>query len=199
MSLLSSLFGRGREPESDRPIAPNSSGSSQSDVESYYALLGQIRDWQSKRKFDRMLDCCARSLPLLPALVSETRREYGEFDISSRPAIEVGCRYWAAMGDATALSRVSDAVDAVPELKHGWAEVVKSAYADLELSAAILDHIHRHPGCLQNGMGQALGVSGRDAARVINTLENLAILSRARSGKTYELHVGPQYPTCAPS
>jgi hypothetical protein len=184
MGWLSGFLGAGTSAPSE---AGRSGGGAAGDASRYYALLESLLDWQAKHQYARMLDYCAQSLPLLPALVADCRRQYGSFDLSSIPAIEIGCRYWAALGDTESLDAVSTAVQGVPAIKSGWSDVVKSAYSDAALARRITDYVRDHPGALQNRMGKALEASGRDTSRVIGTLTNLGILVRTAAGKTYEL------------
>ena len=156
-------------------------------MDKYFELLQHILNWQSKRHYGKMLECCARSLPLLPALIAGHKREYGRFDISSIPAIEVGCRYWAAMNDTEALQSVEKSIRTVPELLEGWASVVRAAFDDERLSSRIQEYVKEHPGTPQNKLGKALGASGRDAARIVGTLVNIGRINRLRSGNTYNL------------
>jgi hypothetical protein len=156
-----------------------------------------IRATQSKRDYPRMLECCAQSLPLLPSLVSDTRRQFGAFDICSIPAIEVGCRYWAALQDGSRLQQVAEVVNLVPALKHGWGDVVDAAVADMKLAARIEECLAKSPGLLQTKLGKAVGAPGKDTARIVATLTNLGRVVRTPSGKTYELRRPPTPPALA--
>ncbi|MGE4412201.1 MAG: hypothetical protein AB7E45_00720 [Candidatus Caldatribacteriota bacterium] len=163
----------------DRPV--------KSSVDQYYSLLELIRDCQSKRLYDKMLEYCSQSLPLLETLVRDWKRQYGKFDIDSIPAIEVGCRYWAVMNDMEKLQLLSETIQQVPELRNGWSSIVDLAYKDARLSLKIQDYTRQNPGVLQNKMGKLLGTSGRDTGRIIRTLVNLGYIAQIKSGTTYEL------------
>jgi hypothetical protein len=192
MGLFSKLFGSAGECPRTVPRTAAGGKSAKADLDRYFALLAQIKDWQAERRYDRMLDACASSLPLLPSLVREWKREYGKFEISSIPAVEVGCRYWAALNDTDHLQLVARTLSQVPELEAGWAGVLQSAYDDAALAARIREYVTQNDGVLQSQMGRLLGVSGRDTARVINTLVNLGQIVRAESGKTHTLHSAAQ-------
>jgi hypothetical protein len=162
------------------------------DVDKYYSLLVSILDWQSKRMYNKMLECCAQSLPLLVSLVRDCKHEYGKFDLSSIPAIEVGCRYWAAINDTKHLQSMSEIVQQVPELLDGWGEFIESAFKDAALSLRIQGYVAQNPGVLQNQMRKLLSVSGKDTGRIIGTLVNLRRIVKTKSGKTYELRSSAQ-------
>jgi hypothetical protein len=134
-----------------------------------------------------MLDCCAKSLPLLRSLVRHSKQEYGSFELSSIPAIEIGCRYWAALNDTDKLRLVAETIRQVPEVQTGWQEIVDSALEDAALAVQIQDYVSRNPGALQSKMGKLLGVSGRDTGRLINTLVKCGRIMRTQAGTTYEL------------
>ncbi len=187
MSFISKLFSGSPQSKSNAYSRSAEDASATLDVEKYYALLENLKDWQSKRQFDRMLECCSASMPLLAALVRDCKRDFGSFDLASIPAIEVGCRYWAVINDQQSLRLVAETIRPIPELNEGWAGVVDTAYADAKLALKIRDHIIANPGCLQNKVGEALNESGRNTSRIINTLENIGHVVRTKSGKTYEL------------
>lgn len=188
MGIFSRLFGRDRnkpnefDTEEEYYIVKRKFNNDE-----YFSLLGQIQDWQSKKEYSKMLKACEKSLHLLSKFVDNTKKEFGSFDISSIPAIEVGCRYWVAMNNIDALNKVLKIVQSVPELEDGWLNLVKSSFDDEALSKKIQAHIRENPACLQNKMGKLLGVSGRDTSRIIGTLNNLGIINKVRSCKTYQL------------
>ena len=189
MGLFSKLLGTTKEKPQPRGSVPPKISSNKDDASEYFRLLGAIQDWQAKRQYRKMLECCAKSLPVLPALVSDCKRQYGRFDISSIPAIEIGCRYWAALNDKNSLEAVDDAIKFIPELREGWSDLVRAAFVDERLAKVIQDHIEEHPGTLQNRLGKLLNVSGRDTSRIVRTLTNLGRIDRRKSGNTYELHL----------
>lgn len=136
-----------------------------------------------------MLKCCDKSIPLLAKLVDNYKKEFGSFDISSIPAIDLGCRYWAALNDTESLNKVKSVINAVPELRDGWGEYVECSFDDETLSRRLQGYIKENPGALQSKLGKALGVSGHDTTRLIGTLKNLGKIKRIKSGKTYEIYL----------
>lgn len=187
MGLFSRLFGKAENPQPEVAWVP--AVASSSDVQTYFGLLDRIRSRQAAHDYLSMLECCAQSLPLLPSLVSDTKRQFGAFDICSIPAIEVGCRYWAALQDGAKLRKVAEVVKRVPTLKEGWGDIVDDAFADMALAAKIESCIAKNPGLLQTKLGKAVGAPGRDTARIVATLENLSRVVRTRAEKTYELRL----------
>jgi hypothetical protein len=157
--------------------------------DTYYSLLSHIQDWQAKKQYEKMLECCEKSLPLLEKFVSNVKKEFGSFDISSIPAIEVGCRYWAALCDKDKLEKVRKILSSVKELKIGWFGFVEGSFEDANLSERIQKYLSENPGFHQNRLGKALNTSGRDTSRLVGTLTNLGIITREPSGKTYKLYI----------
>jgi hypothetical protein len=188
VGFFSKLFGLVGQPQAQ----PTSSFSSPIEVRKYFALVESIRDCHAKREYEKMLDCCARSLPLLGPLVRHCKREFGKFDVCSIPAIEAGCRYWGALNDIEALQLVAETIEPIPELRKGWAGIVAAAYKDAALATTIQDYLMKNPGAPQNKMGKYLGVAGKETGRLIHTLTNLGRIVRIQSGKTYELYCVPQ-------
>jgi len=125
----------------------------------------------------------------LKSLVSETKRQYGSFDISSIPAVEIGCRYWAALGRRDKLENVKKVVRLSKELKEGWLEVVDASFEDANLVERIQRHLENNPGFPQNQLGKALNASGRDTSRLINTLSNLSTVRWVPLENTYALYL----------
>jgi hypothetical protein len=189
MSLISWFFRTYKEVSQKQELKAQEPSTKKDKVNSYFQFLGAIQDWQSKRQYGKMLECCAKSIPLLPDLVVDCKRQYGKFDISSIPAIEVGCRYWAALNDTKSLMSVHDVIKSTPELFDGWYDLVSAAFEDDRLAMLIQNYIRDHPGTLQNKLSKLLNVSGRDTSRIINTLVNLDKIQRIKSGNSYELHL----------
>ncbi len=159
-----------------------------SDIDEYYRLLGCIKEWQSKKNYDEMLNCCFQSLPHIKGLVIETKKAFKKFDINSIPAIEVGCRYWAAKKDIDKLNIVKGIVNEIPEIKKWWAATVEQAFFDVAISRKIEIYLKNNPGFIQNKLGEAINESGKDTSRIIYTLANLSIVKRVKSGNSYKLY-----------
>ena len=74
------------------------------------------------------------------------------------------------------------------ELKK-WVSSVQAALEDADLADRLQTYLKMNPGSLQNQLGKMLGVSGRDTARLVATLEKLGKVRRVADGKTYKVHV----------
>jgi len=161
------------------------------DIETeYFDLLHQMEAWQKARRYDTMLACCSQTMPLLREFVAEVRRKYGSFEIGSIPAIEVGCRYWAALGDLASLEQVSAVVSSTRELAEFWGDRVDEAFQDARLADSIRRLLSEKPGVEQRRLGKELGAPGTDTSRIVHTLANLGIVQRTKSGRSYKLYLG---------
>lgn len=189
MGFLSKLLGSAVSSPSVAPT-PTASTSQQTGVKRYFELLREIKDLESAREFTPMLQRCSASLPLLPSLVSDCKREYGRFDIESVPAIETGCRYWAALEDEANIEIVAQAIAATPELS-SWMSAVEQARRDVDLVRRLLDHVAHNPGTIQSTLGQVLGVPSEQARELAYTLAALGRLEREKAGRSYRLQLPP--------
>jgi len=152
----------------------------------YWELLEGIQDAKSKHDYGRMLACCEESLAHIPMMVSETKRQFAQYDIVSIPAIETGCVYWGAMRNHETLLEAQRVMASVPELSSKIA-LVQQCLADEVLSRRMCEFLTLNPGYLQNKLPKALGVSGRDTSRIIRCLANVGQIRRTKTGKTYAL------------
>jgi len=157
-------------------------------VARYFDLIERIRSEKGKHDYSQLLRFCEESLYLLPALVAEEKREYGEFEIGSIPAIEIGLKYWAVLGDVGRIQAVERMVGSLPELEP-WEEEVRAAYSNAEFSKSILAFVREHRGTLQSKLGKAIGISGQTVRWLVYYLERTGRLRREKKSNTYELYI----------
>ncbi|MCG2659842.1 MAG: hypothetical protein L6437_06325 [Kiritimatiellae bacterium] len=195
LALTMFIIGLRGKPKRGRGCSPKGTSINLASDELYWELLPKIQEYQRAKDYTRMLECCRRSLPVLPAMVAGVKmmnRKFGRtssFDIVRIPAIEIGCRYWAALEDRATLNVLCQVVYAVPDLKRDWGEVVDNALADADLCAKVKALLKNNVGCLQNEIGKTLGASGQSVARLLRTLDNLGMIRRVPNGKTYKVHL----------
>jgi hypothetical protein len=120
--------------------------------------------------------------------VDDTKKAFDSFDIGSIPAIDLACRYWAVLGERENLQQLKIVLEQKNELKK-WASSVQAALEDADLADRLQTYLKMNPRSLQNQLGKMLGVSGRDTARIVATLEKLGKVRRVADGKTYKVHV----------
>jgi len=85
-------------------------------VDKYYYYLNMITE-NVRNGYDLMvLKYCELSLPLIPQLIEAAKRDSGEFDLTTIPAIELGARLWSRQGRKDKIDELSRLVSAYPEL-----------------------------------------------------------------------------------
>lgn len=155
----------------------------------YFQFLQQIELFEKERKFDQMLVCCKKSLPLIPIWIQHEKQEYGRFDVRSIPAIEIGAKYWGIMGMREELQNLERSVASNPDLSPLWLPIVKHAYWVSELSARLAEYIYDNPGCEQRDMARILNADKDEVAIIIHVLEATGNINRARKGSTFSLYM----------
>lgn len=86
------------------------------DFDKYYYYFTLITE-NVRNGYDFMvLKYCALTLPLIPSLIEKTKRDFGEFDVNSIPAIELGARIWSAQGNEEKVREIERLVASYPEL-----------------------------------------------------------------------------------
>jgi len=85
-------------------------------VNTYFDLSTKIEEYKRKKDFNNMLMYCQMSLSLIEPLIKQTKEEFGKFDITTIPAIEVGSIFWAVYGIKGQLLNIKEVVEYFPEL-----------------------------------------------------------------------------------
>jgi phage-related tail protein len=158
------------------------------DLVEYYAFMQAMQDAEKAHDFDKMLLYVEKTIPVLHKFVDDTKKAFDSFDIGSIPAIDLACRYWAVLGERENLQQLKIVLEQKNELKK-WASSVQAALEDADLADRLQTYLKMNPRSLQNQLGKMLGVSGRDTARIVATLEKLGKVRRVADGKTYKVHV----------
>lgn len=159
-----------------------------SGADRYYGLLDQIHRARSDRRYPEALALSLEALGHLPALVRDTVRRFGAWDIPSVPPIAYACNYLAALQRTDELKRLRDFVVSIPELTD-WAEEVDRALERANLMGRIEQHLRDNPGSLQRNMGRDLGVDGREVSNVLTYARQIGVIRREAEGRTYRLYV----------
>lgn len=163
----------------------------------YYRLLEQIQAALSLYQYERALHLAYESLPFMPGLVSEWSRDYGSFDITSIPCIEVAARFSSAQGDVARLDQLRAWAAQLPQLSP-WLATIDQRIEAGRAQPRILALVREQPGHLQSSLPKALGVSGRLTGRLVVDMEHLGLLRRVSSGKSHALYMPGVGPTETP-
>ena len=100
------------------------------DVDKYYYYLNLITENVRNGYNDMVLKYCALSLPLIPSLIEKAKLDFGEFDISTLPALELGAKIWSFQGRRDKIDELAALVSSHPELAP-WQIHIDLAYKRL--------------------------------------------------------------------
>jgi hypothetical protein len=100
------------------------------EVDKYYYSLNLITENVRNGYNDMVLKYCALSLPLIPSLIEKARLDFGEFDISTLPAVELGAKIWSSQGRRDKIDELAALVASHPELAP-WQIHIDLAYKRL--------------------------------------------------------------------
>ena len=169
--------------ESQPPPPPLSDSTA---VDRYYASFDVMQQAIRTHRYGELLRLASASTELVPALVRETKREYGNFELGSIPPIEHLCRFAPLRSDEARLLAARAVIERIPEVA-SWVEQIDEASTRIELVGRVLAAVALHPGRLQRDLGKALGVDGRMTAALVYDLEADRQLVRTREGRSWQL------------
>lgn len=102
-----------------------------SDVDKYFYYLNMITE-NARNGYDYMvIKYCALSLSLIPSLIEKVKMDFGEFDITTIPAIELGAKIWSFQGNEEGVKQIEHLVESYPELSP-WRIHIDRAYEQLK-------------------------------------------------------------------
>lgn len=101
------------------------------DVDKYYYYLNMITENVRNGYNNMVIKYCALSLSLIPSLIEKTKRDFGEFDITTIPAIELGAKIWSIQGNEEGVKQIESLVESYPEL-FPWRIYIDRAYEQLK-------------------------------------------------------------------
>lgn len=149
-------------------------------VDTYYKLLNNIL-WHKKSKdYKKMLLECEMSLSLIEPLIIDTKREFGKFDLTSIPAIEIGSNFWAVLKDDKNLNILKELVGFFPELS-AWKESIDKAFLMKGISSKINEYVKNNSGCMQKELKKNLNFN--DGKLISNTIHYMELLGQIRKEK----------------
>jgi len=158
-----------------------------SSIDHYFKQLERIQGSMALHRYDDVIRLSYESLPWVPKTIVQWRQEYGKFDITSIPCIELAARFSSAQGDVERLEQLRVWTASIPELGP-WLEQIDERITAARVQPQILDLAAREPGLLQCTVPKAVGGSGRLTGRMIVDMEHLGYLRRVPEGKSYGLY-----------
>lgn len=103
----------------------------QSDIDRYYYYLNMITENVRNGYNYMVLKYCNLSLPLIPLLIEQNKKDFGEFDITTLPAIELGAMLWSYQGNIEKIKEIEELINKYPELEP-WRVHLERAYERIE-------------------------------------------------------------------
>lgn len=100
------------------------------DVEKYYYYLNLITENVRNGYALMVLKYCELSLPLIPSLIEKAKLDFGEFDITTLPAVELGAKIWSHHGRRDKIDQLAALIASHPELSP-WQIHITRAYEHL--------------------------------------------------------------------
>ncbi|HML96755.1 MAG TPA: hypothetical protein PKC29_15150 [Thermodesulfobacteriota bacterium] len=100
------------------------------DVDKYYYYLNLITENVRNGYNFMVVKFCDLSLPLIPSLIEKSKLDFGEFDITNLPAIELGAKIWSFQGRRDKIDELAALVSKYPELAP-WQIHIDLAYERL--------------------------------------------------------------------
>lgn len=159
-----------------------------SPVDEYFQLLNFISESKKKKNFEKMLLYCDNSLPKIPALIRETKRDYGKFDLKSIPAIEIGLIFWAAYENKSKILQVQSLVNKYPDLEP-WKTNVNEAFENLDLVSKIMELLKKS-SVKQSEIKTIMGQNdGKKISNILYYLDQIGKVERVKNGNSYDVKI----------
>ncbi len=153
----------------------------------YFENMARIQGAIAAQSFEEAAKYVRASFRYIPDWVSETRQEYGAFDIASIPALQQGGTALALVGDDDGLASMRALVWSTPELEP-WREEIERHESDRIMFQSILAAVAENPHCLQTDVKALVGeADGHRIGRLLSYLEKARKLVRVKEGRTYRL------------
>ena len=192
MSLLRSIFGRPNRNLGNRTAASVQAGrlstsAAKSSFDRYYELHDKIETAAKAWDLNQMARFAKDTTPLFNALVLETKRQYGSFDLSTSVAVHKGGHAMAALGDISGLEEMHRALSSIPELQP-WAASITERLEDATLGQKVIESLKQQPGLRQTQLKAVLGVDdGRRISNLCYWMNKAGRIQRKKVGSTYEI------------
>jgi len=177
------------EPNAPRHQAPINSGlTGEAVVHQYFALINTVLRAKADSDFPRAIRAARDTYPLMPAVVRQIKKEYGEFDIGPSAAVHTASTLMAVMGDRKGIQELREALAATRELKD-WLPSVERAETDADLVDKIVAAVAARPGLSQSELKNCVGSDdGRRLSTLAAWLEKGKRLQRVKQRSTYLLY-----------
>jgi hypothetical protein len=152
----------------------------------YFALLDQIGQARSEKRYQDALNLSLEAVKWLPQLVRDTKREFGRWDIKGSPPLGYACHYLGVLRRRDDLVRIKTLLNSVPELR-AWSDEVDFALRAADLMDQIESILVKNPGTIQANLRKMVSSDGREVSNLIHYAEQMGVVRREKEGKSYRL------------
>jgi len=153
----------------------------------YYETFEKIKQARKSGNYKSMEEQSDLGLEMVEALVLDTKKCFGKFDLTAIPPIDDVLPIYAVQGMGEKLREIKALVTYIPELE-AWLEQVTDAEEKVFLTEKIKETIKSNPGILQKDMKIKLQLDdGSEAANVIYYLESMGLIRKEKFKNTNKL------------
>lgn len=151
-------------------------------VQTYFELLDKIKEAKKVNDMDKVFMFSQMSLGLLGALIEDTKKHSGSFDIVEIPALDEGFMIAVVREEKIQIQNFKEVVSRYKELKP-W----KTKFEEIEKLSEVVDYIKSNSGCLQKDLKKTFDLYPYLLARCTIYLEVCGLIRREKVGNTLRL------------
>jgi len=167
----------------------NKGRSDQELVNQYFILMENLQNAKKQKDYSKFIQYCMMTLGLIEPFIRDTKKTFGNFVVSSIPAIEEVLPHYAVLGQVGQIENVKEVVEYFPELSP-WKNNVEKALEMKILASKIYDYVKENPGTLQKHLKKKLDYNdGRLISNVIYYMEIHKKIQRKKTDNSYELTI----------
>jgi len=151
-------------------------------LETYYELLAKIKEAKKEYDLDKLFVFSQMSLGLLDALIKNTKKEYGCFDIVEIPALDEGFFIAVVRGLKGQIHNFKDVVSYYKELEQ-W----KIAFEKIERLSEVVEYIKTHSACLYKNLKQKFDIKPSLIGRCLIYMESCGLIRKEKEGRSFKI------------
>lgn len=151
-------------------------------VQIYFELLDNINKAKRDNNMDKLFMFSQMSLGLLDALITDTKKYTGSFDIAEIPALDEGFIIALVRGLKGQMQNFKEVVSYYKELEP-W----KRKFEEIEKLSEVIKYIKKNSGCLQRDLKKMFDIDPYLLARCTVYLESCGLIKREKTDSTLRL------------
>ena len=148
----------------------------------YFEIMDQLIAAEKKGDINNLLIHCQGSLGLLESLIKYNKKEYGNFNLKTIPALDKGLIYFAVNGNTGQLKNIQDIVYYFKDL-HLYKDKVDTAFDRRDLAANIYQYVKSNPNCPLTILKKNIDCDeGRFISKTVQYMEKAGKLTKKKVG-----------------